>query len=62
MTSLAQQTLRKPGAPVRSRLGWHIFLVRERRASHIPALEEVREEISALLDLRQREAGSAAAP
>lgn len=62
MTSLAQQTLRKPGAPVRSRLGWHIFLVRERRASRIPALKEVRAEISALLDLRQREAGTVTPP
>lgn len=62
MTSLAQQTLRKPGAPVRSRLGWHIFLVRERRASRIPALKEVYAEISALLDLRQRDAGTVTPP
>lgn len=62
MTVLAQQTLGKPGAPVRSRLGWHIFLVRQRRSSRIPALEEVRGEISALLDLRQREAGALTTP
>lgn len=62
MAALAQQTLGKPGAPVRSRLGWHIFLVWERRASRIPALEEVRGEISALLDLRQREGGSVESP
>lgn len=62
MAALAQQTLGKPGAPVLSRLGWHIFLVRGRRASRIPALEEVRGEISALLDLRQRETGAVAPP
>lgn len=62
MAALARQTLGKPGAPVHSRLGWHIFLVRERRASRIPALEEVRAEISALLDLRQREAGGGTPP
>lgn len=62
MTAVAQQTLGKPGGPVRSRLGWHIFLVHEHRASYIPEPEEVREEISALLDLRQRESGAAALP
>jgi parvulin-like peptidyl-prolyl isomerase len=62
MAALAQQTLGKPGAPARSRLGWHIFLVHERRASRIPALDEVRAEISALLDLRQREARAASPP
>lgn len=62
MAALAQQSLGKPGGPVRSRLGWHIFLVRERRASRIPALNEVRAEISALLDLRQRETGAVTPP
>lgn len=62
MAAVAQQTLGKPGEPVRSRLGWHIFLVRERRASRIPALEEIRAEITALLDLRQRESGAAELP
>jgi parvulin-like peptidyl-prolyl isomerase len=62
MAALAQQSLGKAGAPVRSRLGWHIFLVHERRASRIPVLEEVRAEISALLDLRQRDTGAVAPP
>jgi peptidylprolyl isomerase len=62
MAAVAQQTLGKPGGPVRSRLGWHIFLVRERQGARNPAPEEVRAEINALLDLHQRESGTAAVP
>jgi hypothetical protein len=40
--------------PVETRLGWHVLLVTERREPRVPAFEEVREEILALLDHERR--------
>ncbi len=42
-------------APVETQLGWHILLVSGRRESRLPNFEEVRAEISALLDQQRRE-------
>lgn len=41
--------------PVETKLGWHLLLVTERRPSRVPALEEVKDEILALLDFQQRQ-------
>lgn len=41
--------------PVRTRLGWHLILLKEQRASHLPAFEEVQVEISAMLTSQRRE-------
>ncbi|MES2596127.1 MAG: peptidylprolyl isomerase [Verrucomicrobiota bacterium] len=41
-------------APVETQLGWHLLLITERRASRLPSIDEVHEEISALLDFEQR--------
>ena len=41
--------------PVQTQLGWHIIIVYERRASRVPALAEVKEEIAALLTSKRRE-------
>lgn len=40
--------------PLETRLGWHVLLVTERREPRVPAFEEVREEILALLDHERR--------
>ncbi len=48
----------KPGdfsAPVLTKLGWHILLVKERRESRLPAFEECRDEIFGMLTSRRRE-------
>ncbi|MBB5031917.1 peptidylprolyl isomerase [Prosthecobacter vanneervenii] len=42
-------------APVRTRVGWHLILLKEQRASCLPAFEEVREEITAMLTSQRRE-------
>ncbi len=42
-------------APVLTRLGWHIILVKERRDSRLPAFAEVRAEILAMLTSQWRE-------
>lgn len=42
-------------APVHTRLGWHIILLKEQRAPHLPAFEAVREQISAMLTSQRRE-------
>ncbi|WP_395742474.1 peptidylprolyl isomerase [Prosthecobacter sp.] len=42
--------------PVETRLGWHLILVHERRTSRLPAFEEVKGEIAALLSSQRREA------
>jgi len=36
-------------SPVRTSLGWHLLRVTERQKTRIPAFEEVREEILAML-------------
>lgn len=41
--------------PVLTKLGWHILLVKERRESRLPAFEECREEIFAMLTSQRRE-------
>jgi peptidyl-prolyl cis-trans isomerase C len=41
--------------PVQTQLGWHLIIVYERRASRVPALAEVKEEIAALLSSKRRE-------
>ena len=41
--------------PVQTQLGWHIIIVMDRRASRVPALAEVKEEIAALLTSKRRE-------
>jgi parvulin-like peptidyl-prolyl isomerase len=41
--------------PVQTQLGWHIIIVLERRASRVPSLSEVKEEIAALLTSTQLE-------
>lgn len=41
--------------PVRTRLGWHLILLKEQRASYLPAFEEVQVEISAMLTSQRRE-------
>jgi hypothetical protein len=48
--------LQKPGAPFRTKLGWHIALVHERQAARLPEFAEVRDEIVARLDQPWREA------
>ncbi len=42
--------------PVQTKLGWHLILVTERKASRLPQFDEVRHEIAALLQQEQREA------
>lgn len=41
--------------PVPTKLGWHLILVMERRASRLPTFEEVKDEILALLTSQRRE-------
>ncbi len=41
--------------PVQTQFGWHIIIVYERRASRLPPLAEVKEEIAALLTSKRRE-------
>jgi parvulin-like peptidyl-prolyl isomerase len=48
--------LKKPSAPFRTRLGWHIIVVHERRAARVPEFTEVKAEIRARLDAAWREA------
>jgi parvulin-like peptidyl-prolyl isomerase len=42
--------------PVSTKLGWHLIIVMERRASRLPTFEEVKDEIAALLTSQRREA------
>ena len=42
-------------APVHTRLGWHIILLKEQRAPHQPAFEAVQGEIAAMLTSQRRE-------
>lgn len=46
--------------PVTTALGWHLILVRERRASRLPAFAEVREETTAFLANARRTAAVSA--
>lgn len=55
MTQVEKLRIGEFSGPVTSKLGWHLLLVTERRASRLPSFEEVKEEIVALLDFRQRE-------
>jgi hypothetical protein len=48
--------LKKPSAPFRTRLGWHIIVVHERQAARVPEFTEVKAEIRARLDAAWREA------
>lgn len=41
--------------PVQTQLGWHLIIVLERHASHLPALAEVTPEITTLLTTKRRE-------
>ncbi|OYW75941.1 MAG: hypothetical protein B7Z37_11110 [Verrucomicrobia bacterium 12-59-8] len=41
--------------PVQTQLGWHLIIVLERHASRVPALVEVKEEITALIASTRRE-------
>ncbi|WP_170266860.1 peptidylprolyl isomerase [Brevifollis gellanilyticus] len=54
MTQVEKLPVGKAGAPVETKLGWHLLLVTERRASRLPSFDEVSEEITALLDFEQR--------
>lgn len=42
--------------PVSTKLGWHLIIVMDRRASRLPTFEEVKDEIAALLTSQRREA------
>jgi parvulin-like peptidyl-prolyl isomerase len=42
--------------PVPTKLGWHLIVVMERRASRMPTFEEIKGEIAALLTSQRREA------
>lgn len=45
----------KMSEPVPTKLGWHLIIVMERRASRLPALEEVKDEIAAMLTSQHRD-------
>ena len=42
--------------PVLSRLGWHLLVLKEKRGARVPAFEEVKTEVLALLQTEIREA------
>ncbi len=54
MTQVEKLPVGKVSGAVETKLGWHLLLITERRASRLPAFDEVGEEITALLDFEQR--------
>jgi hypothetical protein len=55
IAAVEKLTIGQVSEPVQTQLGWHLIIVYERRASRVPALAEVKEEITALLTSKRRE-------
>lgn len=60
MTAVEKAKVGQVSTPVTTALGWHLILVSERRPSRVPALEEMKEEIVALLASQHRQAAAGA--
>lgn len=54
MAHVSKLRVGETSTPLETKLGWHILRVTERRESRLPTFEEVRPEIEAVLDLKQR--------
>jgi parvulin-like peptidyl-prolyl isomerase len=55
MAHVEKLRVSETSAPLETKLGWHLLRITDRRESRVPAFEEVRSEIEALLDLAARE-------
>lgn len=53
-TAIFSQPVGKPGPVFRTRLGWHIALVQEKKPSRLPEFIEVKEEVVAMLENQWR--------
>ncbi|QIF00644.1 peptidylprolyl isomerase [Roseimicrobium sp. ORNL1] len=53
-TAIFSQPVGKPSPVFRTRLGWHIALVQEKKASRLPEFAEVKEEVVAMLQNQWR--------
>lgn len=56
IAALAKLEPGKMSEPVLSRLGWHLLVLKEKRGARVPAFEEVKTEVLALLQTEIREA------